>query len=141
MPTWVTVPPLTSLMTMAPVPANTKAKVPISSAASLFILSALFLLSPAVFINLPLPTRQPSGRASGEYAYAFHSRRNSSFAIVALAAKKELAGNDEQAGDDDSADGPVVDSRLDEEVERHGRTHDLNESQNDPCAGPNLLLR
>src|SRR5579885_28487 len=37
MPTWDTVPPLASLMTMAPVPAKTRANVPTSSAASLRI--------------------------------------------------------------------------------------------------------
>src|SRR5262245_42518495 len=47
MPTCVTVPPLTSLTTMAPVPANTRANVPSASAASLRIPSSSAAASPA----------------------------------------------------------------------------------------------
>jgi hypothetical protein len=36
MPTWVTRPPATSLMTIAPVPAKTRQKVPMNSAAAFF---------------------------------------------------------------------------------------------------------
>src|SRR5262245_42697961 len=39
-PTWVMPPPLTSLMTMAPVPENTRANVPINSAMKDFMLNA-----------------------------------------------------------------------------------------------------
>src|SRR4051794_24004930 len=38
MPTWVMVPPLTSLIVMAPVPANTSANVPNNSAASFLLM-------------------------------------------------------------------------------------------------------
>src|SRR4051794_19334956 len=38
MPTWVTVPPVTSLMTTAPVPANTRANVPSPSAATFLVM-------------------------------------------------------------------------------------------------------
>src|SRR2546430_4674713 len=59
-PTWDTLPPATSLMMMAPVPANTRENVPKNSAASFFINDLLSIL--------PRPRRRAAQRGTQMHA-------------------------------------------------------------------------
>src|SRR6266851_3170738 len=79
MPTWDTAPPATSLMIMAPVPANTRENVPKNSAASFFMNGSMLILprlkrrphrtryGTALDLRLPIRTddRQAGGRVAG----------------------------------------------------------------------------
>src|SRR6266550_5443708 len=70
-PTWDTAPPATSLMMMAPVPANTRENVPKNSAASFFINDLLSIL-PRRRLRLPSARRTQMHAAIDKDGFARH---------------------------------------------------------------------